>query len=113
LAEQGNMEAQFVLGQWYMVGVTGEQDIVQGVKWIRSSAEQGYAKAQHHLGLMYEGGMGVTSDNIKSYIWITIAEMNGYKDEYKTREVLDTILSPDRIDEARRLVHEWLENHKN
>ena len=46
LAEQGDAEAQFHLGEKYDTGLGVTQDDKEAVKWYRLSAEQGYAKAQ-------------------------------------------------------------------
>lgn len=45
-AEQGDAEAQFLLGKHY----DGKDD-TQAVNWYRRAAEQGHAKAQNNLGL--------------------------------------------------------------
>ena len=54
-AEQGNPEAQFLLGLQYKVGDGIEKDRVEAVKWLRKSAESGYAEAQYALGDFYAG----------------------------------------------------------
>ena len=49
LAEQGNAEGQFKLGEMYRKGQGVPQDDKEAFKWYRLSAEQGFAGAQHHL----------------------------------------------------------------
>ena len=49
LAEQGNADAQFNLGQMYRRGDGVPQDHKTAVKWYRLAAEQGYAFAQYNL----------------------------------------------------------------
>ncbi|EOX4856310.1 tetratricopeptide repeat protein, partial [Haemophilus influenzae] len=46
LAEQGNAEAQLMLGVMYARGIGVKQDDFEAVKWYRQAAEQGYANAQ-------------------------------------------------------------------
>ena len=53
LAEQGDTDAQFSLGNRYRQGKGVPQDYKTAVKWYRLAAEQGYADAQGNLGVMY------------------------------------------------------------
>ena len=50
LAEQGNAESQFNLGEMYAWGKGVPRDSKESVKWYRLSAEQGNAEAQEALG---------------------------------------------------------------
>ncbi len=45
MAQQGNVDAQFNLGQKYESGVDIPKDNKAAVKWYRLAAEQGQAKA--------------------------------------------------------------------
>lgn len=49
LAEQGDSQAQYELGNIYRRGQSVEQSYVEAAKWYRKAAEQGYAKAQNNL----------------------------------------------------------------
>ena len=53
-AEQGDADAQKVLGDMYKQGQGVPRDYQEALKWYRLAAEQGNAKAQHNLGVMYE-----------------------------------------------------------
>src|SRR5438034_2225259 len=53
LAEQGNEDAQLILGKMYNLGQGVKQDRDQSIKWFRASAVQGNADAQFFLGSMY------------------------------------------------------------
>ena len=77
LAEQGNAEAQFVLGNLYDYGEGVNQDYREAVRLYRLAADQGHADAQHNLGLMYANGWGVLQDNKKAHMWFNIARSNG------------------------------------
>jgi uncharacterized protein len=52
-ADQGDVSAQYNLGEMYRGGRFVPRDIQEAVKWYRKAAEQGYAKAQYSLGFMY------------------------------------------------------------
>ena len=46
VAEQGNADAQWLLGSMYEEGKGVPQDYKIAVKWYTHAAEQGYARAQ-------------------------------------------------------------------
>jgi TPR repeat protein len=52
-AEQGNADAQDLVGFSYYEGNGVEQDYTQATKWYTKSAQQGNANAQCRLGLCY------------------------------------------------------------
>jgi TPR repeat protein len=53
LAEQGNAEAQFLLGKMYWSGQGVLKDNAAAVKWLTDSATQGNADAQLFIGSYY------------------------------------------------------------
>ena len=73
VAEQGDAEAQFNLGQMYLEGKAVPQDYEQTVYWYRLAAEQGYTRAQNNLGLMYYNGLGVPQNLEQAEHWYRLA----------------------------------------
>lgn len=69
LAEQGNAEAQKMLGLMYEKGHGVTQDDGQSAYWYYMSAQQGNADAQYEIGLNYEYGVGVDQDYEKAAYW--------------------------------------------
>jgi TPR repeat protein len=59
LAEQGNADAQVLLGLMYFRGQGVSKDPSLALKWYKAAADQGNADGQAHLGSMYLMGMGV------------------------------------------------------
>lgn len=53
LAEQGNADAQLILGKMYMMGQGVPKDSEQAFKWLKAAAMKGNADAQFFLGSMY------------------------------------------------------------
>ena len=62
-AEQGLMEAQFDLSQFYLKGYTAKKDKSKAVYWLKKAAEQGYMVAQYNLGVLYYNGIGVKQNH--------------------------------------------------
>jgi uncharacterized protein len=56
LAEDGNLEAAWDLGQNYRFGNLLQQDVGLANYWLGRAAEGGHAEAQHHLAWFYETG---------------------------------------------------------
>ncbi|HIE2341481.1 TPA: tetratricopeptide repeat protein [Haemophilus influenzae] len=78
LAEQGNAEAQLMLGVMYARGIGVKQDGFEAVKWYRQAAEQGYANAQAILGFSYLlGQSGVQVNKSLAKEWFGKACDNG------------------------------------
>lgn len=53
LAEDGNAEAQTLIGVMYRTGLLGMPDHDEAALWFESAAQQGHADAYFNLGLMY------------------------------------------------------------
>ena len=68
-AEQGNANAQNLVGEMYFLGKGVKQDYQEAAKWYRKAAEQGDANAQYNLGFMYKKGQGVKQDYQEAAKW--------------------------------------------
>ena len=66
MAEQGNPEAQFLLGTLYRSGDGVLQDDKQAVDWFQRAADQGYVRALSALGASYWSGRGRSPRLFKS-----------------------------------------------
>jgi len=77
LAEQGDADAQFDLGQLYANGQGVPQDYVQARQWYEKAAAQGQTLAQLNLGDFYGNGTGVTQDYQQALFWFRVAASHG------------------------------------
>ncbi|TYP94265.1 MULTISPECIES: toll/interleukin-1 receptor domain-containing protein [Nitrosomonas] len=76
-AEQGDAEAQNILGLMYASGRGVAKNEAKAVEWYRKAAEQGNATAQNSLGVMYEEGRGVVQDDTIAMEWYRKAAEQG------------------------------------
>ena len=76
-ADQGDAEAQHILGRMYYSGDGIAQDLAEAVRWCRKAAEQGHAEAQCQLGSMYDLGYGVRWDEAEAVRWFLLAAEQG------------------------------------
>jgi hypothetical protein len=77
LAEQGDAEAQNMLGYMYRFGEGLPQDFEQARQWYRRAADQGNATAQNNLGAMYRQGLGIPQDYQEAFRWFLRAAEQG------------------------------------
>lgn len=76
-AEDGEMAAQFELGNRYLSGDGVEADNFEAARWFRMAAEQGDNNAQYNLGVMYMQGTGVIADLDQAIEWFSKAAEQG------------------------------------
>ncbi len=78
LAEQGDAEAQYMLGAAYYFGEGIDVDFKLGTDWYKKSAKQGNPNAQYSLGAAYWYGKGVPKDRVQTYMWWTLSAGSGH-----------------------------------
>ena len=80
LAEQGEANAQYLLGSVYDHGAGVPEDDKEAVKWYRKAADQGLSSAQFHLAESYRFGEGGEKDESESVRWCRKAAEKGHPD---------------------------------
>ena len=75
LAEKGNAQAQFNLGEMYEKGNGVAHDYAEAIKWYTKSAEQGFSEAQNYLGVLYQNR---NEDYAEATKWYRKAAEQGY-----------------------------------
>lgn len=102
LANTGDVQAQHLLGLFYLDGKGIARNEQQGAQWVRRSAEQGYVLAQEHLGLLYRDGRGVDRSEVAARVWLGKAAEQGYASaQFHLASLLDEGTQRDET-EARR-----------
>lgn len=103
-AEQGDADAQFQLGAYYLR--TNRLD--DAWKLFCLAANQGHARAQLALARKFHRGSApVAQDYVQSYVWYSLAASNGIRYAAKERDNLAETMTPAQIAEAERLVKDW------
>jgi len=77
LAEEGNADAQVLLGRMYMMGQGVDQDRDRAMKWFKTAAVQGNADAQFFLGSMYLLPQQDVGEGLK---WLRLSAEQGMQD---------------------------------
>ena len=75
LADKGDRNAQFLMGQLYFFGLGVERNDAQAAQWYAAPADRGHAEAQYRLGYLYATGQGVGYDaNAAERWWLEAAK---------------------------------------
>ncbi|MBD9416908.1 sel1 repeat family protein [Pseudomonas sp. PDM16] len=77
MANQGDTQAQYELGEFFYDGQRTQRDLPQAMHWFEQSSLQGNAQAQLRLGTMFFRGEGVQANNVQAYIVLKMAAVNG------------------------------------
>lgn len=77
MAETGDMQAQFEMGELYYHGERTDQDLAEALRWYERASIQGHPDAQYRLGLMHVTGEGVERNLSQAYIMLKMAAVNG------------------------------------
>lgn len=77
LAEEGNPDAQLVLGKMYMIGQGVPKDSDHALQWLKAAAVQGNADAQFFVGSMY---LLPRKDIVEGMKWLQFSAEQGMQD---------------------------------
>jgi tetratricopeptide (TPR) repeat protein len=77
-AAQGDVRAQYAVGELYQKGLGVPADDAEAVRWFKLAANQSNARAQAELGYIYsDGGPGVVPDAAEAARWYSLAAAQG------------------------------------
>ena len=79
LAQEGEAEAQRLVGQTLYDGHGVEQSYEGAAYWWELAASQGEVEAQNNLGVLYHQGFGVERDYEKAAYWYNAAAGQGHQ----------------------------------
>jgi uncharacterized protein len=120
LAEQGNADAQTMLGETYYNGRGVPKDYAIAASWWTRAAQQGNVGAQVLLGALYYFGHGVPQDYVLAHMWYNLAAAaGGEKLDFviaatgagmkaaEFRDGVAKLMTPAQVAEAQKLAREW------
>ena len=77
LAEKGDANAQYLVGNLYADGKGVARDDAAAFKWFRLAADQGNAAAQYNVAVSYAAGVGVPKSDVEAARWFRRAADQG------------------------------------
>ena len=104
----GHVWAQSALGLMFETGEGVPLDYKQAVFWYQKAAEQGDPMVQFDLGRIYETGQpGVVMDYVEAHKWWNIAEAGGEDRARRNRILVERLMKPEQIAEAKKRATQW------
>ena len=79
-ANNGNPQAQCMVGDAYYYGMGVPINLKESAIWYLKAAEQGYPDGQFKIALAYLEGEGVSQDNTQGLYWLRKAADNDHPD---------------------------------
>jgi len=76
-AKMGHTKACAAFATLCIMGLGGDKDYIEGVRWLTVAAEAGDVRAQYNLGWCYETGRGVIQDEGEAVRWYMMAAKAG------------------------------------
>ena len=111
LAEQGDINAQYNLGQIFRRGLGVTQDYKEAVRLYTLAAEQGIVEAQTNLANRYYYGEGVIKDIVYAHMWKNISASNGFEPAKEDLKIIEKEMTSSHISEAQRLARECVKKN--
>ncbi|MDF3931245.1 tetratricopeptide repeat protein [Pseudomonas citronellolis] len=111
IANGGDAEAQFELGEYYYTGERAPRDFQAALRWYEKASLQGHAQAQWRLGTMFFRGEGVKANNIQAYIVLKMAAVNGAEDAMDSADLVAEQMSKDELDIASKVLGQIFRNY--
>lgn len=115
IADQGDIQAQYLIGFMYEKGQGVAQDYSEAAKWYILASEGGHSYAQNNLGVFYKYGRGIAKDLVQAYKWFDLAASGSLEAEEANRdravankESIAADMTPEQIRTAQKLVQEKL-----
>ncbi|CBE68066.1 MAG: hypothetical protein F9K13_13810 [Candidatus Methylomirabilis oxygeniifera] len=112
LAEKGNAEAQFWIGERWLGGDGVVEDIDEALRCLEKAAEQGYVSAIRTLGFIYQKGWHAPQDFVLAHKWYNIAASLEDQKSRWDRDEVARLMTPEQIGEAQNLAREWMTSHR-
>jgi len=77
MAESGDVQSQFNLGQFYYNGLGVTLDKKEAYKWFRRAADNGHSIAAYSVGVALNLGEGVIADQSEAIVWFEKSVQSG------------------------------------
>ncbi|MEH6388195.1 MAG: tetratricopeptide repeat protein [Pseudomonas profundi] len=112
-ADEGDMQAQFEMGDLYYQGERIERDLDTALEWFEEASVQGHPAAQYRLGLMHYQGEGVERNLPQAYIILKMAAINGQDEAMDASDKIATEMNREEIEMATQVLGTLFRNYLN
>ncbi|AYC34405.1 sel1 repeat family protein [Pseudomonas cavernae] len=103
-AQNGDVQAEYELGEFYYDGQRTPRDLSQALNWFEQASLQGHAQAQSRLGMMFFRGEGVPANNVQAYIVLKMAAVNGAEEAMDSADLVAAQMRSDELEIATQVL---------
>jgi TPR repeat protein len=111
LAETGDSQAQYELGEYFYDASRHPQDLPQALRWYEQASLQGHAQAQLRLGTLFWRGEGVPANQVQAYVVLKMAAVNGAEEAMDSADLVAEEMSREQLEQANRVLGEIFRNY--
>ena len=111
LADGGDVQAQYELGEFFYDSKNPERDLNKALSYFEKASLQGHAQAQFQLGTMFFHGEGVPANNVQAYIVLKMAAVNGAEDALDTADEVAEQMPRDELEVATQVLGQIFRNY--
>ena len=110
LAEGGDSQAQFELGEFFHAGQP-PRDLDAALRWYEKASLQGHARAQLRLGTLFWQGEGVLANSVQAYVVLKMAAVNGAEEALDSADRVAETMNREQLEQANRVLGEIFRNY--
>lgn len=110
-ADNGDLQAQFEMGELYLRGDRVEKDTDEALQWFEMASIKGHPGAQYQLGLMHYQGEGVTRNLPQAYIILKMAAVNGKDEAMDASDQIALQMNEEELDMASQVLGTLFRNY--
>lgn len=107
LADGGDTQARYELGEMLRLGQGGKEDFARAFKQYRLAALKDQRMAQYRMGMMRQEGLGAPRNRIHAYAWYSLAATEGMKEALAALNDVEATMQPQEIKTAQTLAQLW------
>ncbi|MBP8237544.1 MAG: sel1 repeat family protein [Pseudomonas sp.] len=110
-ALNGDLQAEYELGEFYYDGKRIERDLSLALKWFEQASLQGHAQSQYRLGMMFFRGEGVPANAVQAYIVLKMAAVNGSDEAMDSADLIAAQMPRNELEIASQVLGQIFRNY--
>lgn len=110
-AQNGDLQAEYELGEFYYDGKRTPRDLSRALSWFERASLQGHALAQHRLGMMFFRGEGVPANKVQAYIVLKMAAVNGSEEALDSADLVAEQMTRNELEVATQVLGQIFRNY--
>lgn len=110
-AQNGDLQAEYELGEFYYDGKRTPRDLNLALKWFEQASLKGHAAAQYRLGMMFFRGEAVPANSVQAYIILKMAAVNGSDEAMDSADLISAQMPREQLEVASQVLGQIFRNY--